>query len=704
MKTTLRLLLFITLGCLASCGDPGAPDSSTPPQQPDVPHDDPSDADTASDTPALDEPDVSMDTSPDTPDDVDIDGGGGDADGEDLEDDDCVTDEDYFEREVAPLLDQLCVGCHVQGGPGGETRHVLVPFDGPDARAANYEALTQTLRADEEFAEYFQRKPTAQLSHGGGQLFGVESAQHRVLQQFVARALESGGCQNPAPAPINCDEAIEPGPTELRRLTRDQFANAVFDIFGVEVPRSFGPETTNTEHFRTYTRSNPVSVGGIEAIMLGAEAVAQSIDLDALRRCGEGEFLEDCTRRTILELGYRAFRRPLTLTEADNLTRFLDAGVTPDAALEMAVEVMLQSPQFLYMDTAAFSDIPMLDVARMDDFAIATRLAFFLWDTTPDRELMDLALAGQLHTRREVAEVAARMVNDPRATQAVVNFHQDWLDTWRLSVADRDPGRYPDFDADTIASMRTELDLFVSEVFWQGDARLETLLTSRTTWIDARLAPIYGLEDPGQGWHRVTLDEDRVGILTRSAFLAGHAYAASSSPVQRGAFVLKDLLCEELSPPADVNMDLPEPSEEARTIRERLEQHWTSGACRACHTRIDPIGFAFEHYGAVGEWRDTWEDGTPINDRGSLSDPAGEFDGAAELLSLLTQSERSRACYSRRWFEYAIGRPAEADTDQCSLTSISERFERSDGDVRSLMVDITLSDAFLFRETITEGN
>ncbi len=237
------------------------------------------------------------------------------------------------------------------------------------------------------------------------------------------------------------------------------------------------------------------------------------------------------------------------------------------------------------------------------------------------------------------------------------------------------------------------MDLLVSEVVWGGSGRFEDLMFTTTTWVDSELAAIYGLPDPGPGWHRVQLDDTRPGALTRAGFLTGHAYAATSSPVKRGAFVLQELLCEELIPPQDVNMELPPEGPTALTIRDRLAQHAADPTCAGCHVRMDPLGYAFENFDAVGAHRHEWESGIPVDATGSLDEPAGDFDGAAEMIALIGTSAQARQCYTRRWYEYGQGRPV-ADADLCSLRIVQDRFEASGGDIRALMVDIALTDAF----------
>ncbi len=605
----------------------------------------------------------------------------------------CVTDADFFAAEVEPILSADCVVCHREGGAGALTRYVLQPFDGPAATAANHALLVGLVTDHPDFGALLVDKPTNAVSHGGGRRFDAADPRATALRRFVERARDPEDCVEPAP-PIEdpcAPGAVRPGTTALRRLTDSQYRHSVADIFGVEVPPGLFPVTTLDRDFRTWAVNNTVSAAGAESIMLAAEHVAARVDADAGVTCAEEP--ADCGRRSALHLAERAFRRPLRPAEAALIEGLFAADLEPQAALRRAVELILQSPQFLYLSDAPGA--PEADAAPLDPHALAARMSYFLVDTAPDDALIAAAAAGELSTRAGVAAQARRLVADPRARRALTAFHRDWLDVWRLQNTTRDPARYPAFGPHTVDAMLTELDLFVTEVVWAGDARFDTLLYGDVTWVDRALAPIYGLPDPGDGWHRVRLDGDRPGVLTRSAFLAAHAYAGSSSPVQRGAFVLHDLLCETLDPPADVNMDLPEPSEEARTIRERLRQHWTAPACRACHERIDPIGFAFEHFGALGEWRDTWDDGLPIDASGAFEEQ-GVFDGAAEMIAAVGAAEQVRTCYATRWFEYAVGRPAEPE-DTCAVRALAERFAASDGDIRNLLVDITLTDAFRYR-------
>ena len=362
----------------------------------------------------------------------------------------------------------------------------------------------------------------------------------------------------------------------------------------------------------------------------------------------------------------------------------------------MGLEIILQSPQFLYLDLSG--ELLDEDSQAYDDFAVATRLSLFMTDGPPDDLLWQAAVDGQLRSRDQVRSHALRLLEDGRMVGVVQRFHQDWLDLYMLDTATRDPARYPEFSSSLVQSMVQETDLFTGEVVWFGEGTYDALMFGQQSWVDPSLADLYGLGSVSE-WERVSLGEERPGVLTRPAFLAAHSYSATSSPVRRGAFVLEQLLCEELQPPPDVNMDLPEQGTSGgNTIRDRLEAHWTDPACAACHTRIDPIGFSFENFGALGEWRDTWEDGTPIDSTGALPDSEGEsWSDVHGMLDVLASSERARECYAQRWFEYAVGRPARL-ADACTVTLVQDRFVQSGGDIRGLIADIASSDALRFRK------
>jgi hypothetical protein len=258
--------------------------------------------------------------------------------------------------------------------------------------------------------------------------------------------------------------------------------------------------------------------------------------------------------------------------------------------------------------------------------------------------------------------------------------------------------------------MAAELPAFVEHVLWSGDRSLKTLLTAPVAFVNAPLAAVYGVAAPassGTGLQRVDLPaaQDRSGILTQAGFLSVQAHPDQTSPVLRGKFVRSMLLCQPPSPPPpDIDVTVPDVTE-AATARARLTGHLAAGAsCNGCHSLMDPIGLAFEHFDAMGRYRDT-ENGVTLDVTGEITgagDPglAGSFVGVRAMAEKLAASGQVRACMATQWFRYAAGR-SEAEADECSLAVMRDTFAGSGGDLLELIVATTQTDAFWFRSPIT---
>jgi len=593
----------------------------------------------------------------------------------------CTTDAEQYAADVAPVVETDCLGCHVSEGAAADTRQLLVAGEDEANRMVLHTMATEVVGE----RSLLLAKATGELEHGGGARVAEGDADWLALEEFVARAFSEGGCEHPGAPSLDCaTTGLQPGTSPLRRLTDRQALAAAADLLDVSVASGVFPVTAADGGMSTWPTANTVSAAGAEGIMEFAEAAAAGADVSA---CASDEEAVAWS----LAFAEAAFRRPLEDDSAVLVEAMVELGDDPEDGCRAVIELALQSPRFLYLDTTTES-VDDDGVASLDGYAVASRLSFFLWNTTPDADLLAEAESGTLSTRAGVRETARRMVDDPRAVDMVVRFHHDWLRLERLDEVSKDDELYPSWNGSTLDQARQETELFVSEVVWLGDGRFDALLDSQETWLTPELAEIYGVsvEDDTPEWSRVELDGSRPGVLTRAAWLAAHGYANTSAPVRRGAFLLEQLYCEDLAPPADVDFDLPE-AVEGESVRDRLQQHREDPSCAVCHERIDPAGFAFEHYGPVGEWREVWEDGLTVDASGELDGTS--FDDAAGLLQNLDRS-RARACYAERWFEYAIGRPAE-NADACGLERLETRFEASEGDLRELVVAISQSDAFL---------
>ncbi len=409
----------------------------------------------------------------------------------------------------------------------------------------------------------------------------------------------------------------------------------------------------------------------IDAVTLDQSSPVRSEAWEALVPCGE----LSCVDEALAELLPRAWRRPVSPEEQASLRALVDTGI--DAGLPfpesfgLALQATLLSPDFLYrleLDPAPEQTTP----RALTDWELAARLSYFLWSAPPDQALRDAAEAGAL--REALPDQAARLLADDRSDALVEGLLVPWLALDRLPWAAPDPQLHPDWDEALRTSLEAELQLFAGEILLR-DRSLLDLLTSRQTWVDDRLAEHYGWDRPGAGGF-VPVVGDRTGILGKGALAAALAHPDRSAPVQRGAWVLSALLCAPPPPPPpDVPSFGADPSG-GGSVREQLEQHRADPACSACHATIDPLGFAMEHLGADGAWRETDALGEPVDATGELPDGT-IVDSVDALAAHLASDPDVPRCMVEQVFTYALGRPPRAEDDP-SLDRITEAFVASD--------------------------
>jgi hypothetical protein len=289
------------------------------------------------------------------------------------------------------------------------------------------------------------------------------------------------------------------------------------------------------------------------------------------------------------------------------------------------------------------------------------------------------------------------MMKAPRAREAIIDFHRQWLDFDRVQDEPKEPGAFPDWGPELRDAIREEVDRFVGSEVFDGDGTIASLLTSRSSWVNRPLAAHYGLAAV-DGWTQVQLPaSERSGILTRGDFLAGHAHETNGSPILRGVFVLERLLCSSIAaPPASADTSTPErkPGSGPVTNRTLFEERTAPAQCQGCHVRINGIGFGLEHYDATGAFR-TRDDTLPVDATGTIvgTDVDGPYDGAIELSQKLAQSRTVSDCVATNWIRYTTGRRVAAE-DACLVERARGSLAASGGDVRELLIDIVTSPEF----------
>lgn len=505
-----------------------------------------------------------------------------------------------------------------------------------------------------------------------------------------------------------CTGAIEPGRSPIRRLTRLEIDNAVRDLLGDNsMPaRSFVPEE---ESLGFDNNADALGMSGLlaEQLMEAAEKLSATAATKlatlapACDTAKEGE--ATCARRFVATWGKRAWRRALSEQEIEDLVSLHEKGRADGGyaqGIALVIQRMLQSPFFMYRvehgDPATLKD----GVVQLTGYEQASRLSFLLFASTPDDALLSDAETGKLATAEGIAEVARRMLKDPRAKHSIANFHAQWLELGKLETASKDPALFPDFDAAMRASMKQETETFLDSVFFQTGS-FDEMLLAPYSFVDSKLAGLYGVSAPsGSGFARVALDPaERAGILTQPSVLALHAKSNQSSPVHRGKFVRERLLCMQLPPPPNDIVIEPPDLDPNLSTRDRFKEHSVNPACTGCHKLMDPIGFGFEHYDAIGRYR-TKDGKFDVDAHGEVfasTDADGKFTGGVELAKKLAKSQQVKACMVTQWFRYAYGR-GEAEADSCSLKRLEEAFAKANYDVRELVVALTQTDAFRFRK------
>jgi hypothetical protein len=440
--------------------------------------------------------------------------------------------------------------------------------------------------------------------------------------------------------------------------------------------------------FDNHAEAGLVSTDRADAYLAAAAAIAARVvpdaaAADALLGCPAGDAA--CLSAWIGSFGARAWRRPLATEEVDRLVGYALSEADRGHGVSVALQILLASPSWLYRTEMG---VPQGDRYVLDAVETSSALSYFLWSGPPDAALEADARAGALGTSEGREAAARRMWVDGRARATVRRFALAWLGVEPLATIAKSEGMYPGFDEALRASMEQETADFVEAVVFDGGGRFEDLLTAGWTVAGDPVRALYGLP-AGEG--RVDLPPERAGVLGHASILAVNAHSDQTSPIRRGLFVRQRLLCETFPPPPAAAGGVPDVDPTA-TTRERFAQHSADPACASCHRFIDPLGFGFEAFDAVGASRTT-ENGLSIDASGELRDVEGQGSGTSapfaslpELGAALAASEAAPACFVAQVVRFALG--AEVRPDDPRLAPLQARFEASGHDIADLWVAV----------------
>ncbi|MEQ8785987.1 MAG: DUF1592 domain-containing protein [Pirellulaceae bacterium] len=615
---------------------------------------------------------------------------------------------------VRPLLVKYCLECH-----GDEQAEAELNL----AAQKDLAAVLQSRRMWQRMAEVLlaQQMPPEEKPQPSG-------AERELIARFAESVLD-------LPEP---DGRRNPGEVALRRLNQVEYNNTVFDLFGLNKPRTyFDPRRGMPETVRLVLHRNqrPIVVAlPPDDVGYGYDNIGEVLSLppflmekyfaaarqvvDAAEDGGRlqatinrsGRFTSDEQRaRFILDdFARRAFRRPVPDGEVERYMKLyrlaVERGEPLPKALKVPLAAMLVSPHFLFRVESGDIEQEENGVRPLTDHELAARLSYFLWSSMPDDELSRLADEGKLRDPQVLEAQVRRMLLSPKAKELAENFALQWLQVSNLEGAMPAPDLFPEFYRQKYLphAMRQEA-LLLFETIMTEDRGVTDLIDAEYTWLNGTLAGFYGIDEAyarernsGLFWKRYELpDKRRGGVLTMGGPLLAMSNSTRTNPVKRGKWVLETLLGDPPPPPLANVPDLDETpaAEDGLSLRDKLERHRADPACAACHRRMDPLGLGLENYNAIGAWREK-EGPVKIDAAGTLTDGT-TFQRPEELKEILVTSRKAQfyRCLSEHLLTYALGRPLDY-YDRSAVNEIVEELKRDEGRFSTLVVAVVMSYPF----------
>lgn len=627
-----------------------------------------------------------------------------------------ANDAGFFVDNLLPIFENAqCRLCHNDNGIASRSGLRFPDAEADRDRLIAFGLSLRTFVDPEDPAKSrLVLKPTQRIQHTGGERIPPDSPDEETLLVWV------NYLRTQADKADRTATGIKPH-GEIRRLTHSQYNNTVYELLGDQTrPSGQFPQEDYIHGYRNQIEGQGISPILAEAYGRAAERLARNAfrggDHRHLIPCKPASASDDsCRDAFIRSFGLKAFRRPLTSKEAQTYAGLFGLGARREGLFlegaRMVVEAMLQSPSFLF-----YAEPQPPTVLR--PYQTAALLSYFLWDTMPDEALLRAAKEGQLETAGQIRNQLQRMLDDPRAQQALEQFLTQWLRFDRIETAVRDRRIYPEFSAELVDSMIEETRQLFNSLVWQGGNFME-FFNAEYSFLNTSMAKLYGLSAPAAEFQRASFpaDSGRAGILGQASFLTVTSKPAETSPTERGLFVREHFLCQTVPPPPPgVDTTLPALSDDRpMTTRERLAVHLSNPACAGCHLLVDNIGFGFEHYDAIGRFREHQtvtifptqderrrkvktkpsEYNLPIDAAGLIQGLNGsEFSSPAVLGRYLANDAGCQKCVVKQLFRYAMGR-TETDADQPSIDRAFERFRDSRFQIKELIISIVSSESFL---------
>ncbi|HLY73255.1 MAG TPA: DUF1592 domain-containing protein [Planctomycetota bacterium] len=590
-----------------------------------------------------------------------------------------------YKDRVAPFINTYCIRCH-----GEQKKKAGVTFE--------YAVKTP---ASSTFRPLWKKAVTNINSHDmppAKEAKQPTDQERRVLADWVA------GMKYLSPK--------DPGEFVIRRLSKIEYGNTLHDLFGVdpaiagELPDEvLGAGYTNSVSPLLMEKCLTVANEVLSRVLAPAGARPTAVELRLFGNPPSQE--KDCepaARRIARSLARSAYRRPPSDAEIDVLMRVFTlakgSGRSYPEALRLVLKAVLVSPQFLFITPEDDADLSK-DIVPLGDHQLASRLSYLLWATTPDAELSALADAGTLHDPAVLAAQARRLLSDPRSRALFDGFGAQWLGLDKLAGKTFDPGKFPLMTPAMRTSMYEEAHLLFESILHENRS-LRTFIDCDYSFLNETLAPLYGLEKSviGPAMRKVSLgDDNRGGILALPGILAMTSYPNRTSPVNRGVWVLEQVLGEHVPPPpANVpSLEKQDPHKVATlTLRQRTEMHRSDPTCASCHKVLDPIGFGLENFDAIGRWRDQDDTGGAIDASGEL--PGNRRFSSPKELKRIIASRLDDLCrtLASKLLAYALCRQLDG-YDEIVVDQLAAAVAKDEYRLQTLVVAVVTSYPFTHR-------
>lgn len=502
------------------------------------------------------------------------------------------------------------------------------------------------------------------------------------------------------PVAVNCDAGEQPLQRSLRLLTKTEYQNTVNDLFNnlpaLNTVAANFPGSARSEKTRDYDNNavaESVGEARMNAFWDAAKTIATTVaqnNLNQIVGCTTDD--TTCATSFVNSFGLKVFRRPLTSEERSAYVKLFSDGANFSDGAQRVIKGMLISPSFLYRSEQGTLQG---NVYRLTPYETATFLSYTFTASTPDATLLTAAANNQLQTREQLVAQVQRLLLSPKATNAVLYFARQWLHVTGFKDVTKNTAVFPGFTSAVKDAMAVELDRFMSSVLLGTDTVYADLYVSDHTFANEALANFYGLSGGTADFDQVNSDGERGGILKLGAWLATQGKAGDTSPVLRGVFVRKHLLCQHMpSPPANLQINIPERKPGVST-REQFSQHSANAVCATCHQYIDDVGFGFDTFDGDGSARLDPDDYGVITGLNELSgSDYHAFKGVHELSGILAAADSAAACVVEQFQIFSTGQVAQ---DECTVHGIATRWKNRDYTFAELWSEIVSSPNFLIR-------